>query len=1226
FVLPVLLVMTLYLPDILKIRQIQTEITKKISTTFNCEVEVDSIRWRWAPLPHLTLRKTRISHENFTASISKIRFYPHWQSLFLHKADFGRILVQKPHITIKENCNKLLLSNEEGKKIVSSLPSAHFVIQDGTIDSESSPFPQISSKALSFSGFNGKIAIHPDRVQLDLKFQTPFVDKCSLQGELTLQNQSYRLTVNTKKFRLNQLLVVGKKDILQPLESETDFTVQAKGTGSENFEITLNGQLPDVSLQRLKKPAVIDLAGGTLRLKKTAEDLTLAMNNVHFNEPELSLSGVIGRSFPKDLSPPLWHLDLTAFELDLTRVREKILTLFGDNDIAQLVCNIVREAQVNQARYAFNGPVSGFNFLDQMLIEVDIATSTIYIPAPDLLLTKAAGPIEIKEGKLTGSGLTAWLGNSRGSNGSVLVGISNDLHEFILDLDIDADITELPDALHHLIDKPLFRSEIKKFKGTGRADAHLIIGDRLDDFSVKVAVTDMSRARVEYERLPWIIEPLTGRLDITDYKAVWTDCSAKVGPQHIKQTNGSASWQDEPQLDINHLDATLEPSSFFSMLTSYPVIEAEITQGVTAIDAAENKTAFLKLTSGKLHGPFLQPENWQYRFDALIKDTVFSSPLLPETVTIHESLVRVDEHHIAISKCFSQFLHAPLELTASLSHTFWMDWYGQFTFNGVAGQAHLDWLAEKEWLSPTFFPRVPCRVDDLTVAWQEETITLDGALIGGEPDNKTIRADLHLRFDEADSRNLSCYVTSKEQQGGFKMINDPAKGLFTLAGFGEIEADSINILFKNFMLESGVISGAYEVEVNHSDTFLLKGTIRINDVYARLRDGTQPLMVKNLFLHGTGNEIHLNLLDMSFLGENIKSTGTILTAPNGCNLNLNLTSPNFSRRTGTRFFSTAKELTGMEGKTSMSLTGKVQLHFDRFSLNTEKETAGNSNPVYPFTPLDATLTLHDTGKMSLDIESAKLCGLKVEGLLEWDQGQGRRRISLVSLVADPLFFQEILPCLNCTNNLIEGQFEFEADISGDEKQWTDGFIRLHSDEGNLRQMIFLANLFRVINFGDILNSYGEGGFPYSEVDLSAHIEENNFVLDRAKINGRGLNLLAEGEVNLSSLEADLTLYVVPLKTIDSVMNFVPLVGRILGGRKRTIITIPVGITGNIKDPEINVLGAMAVGKSALEMIGDALLLPYDLLIKPWTEDENHTENGKDKIENDQADAAPPLRM
>ncbi|MEA3548033.1 MAG: hypothetical protein U9R66_10260, partial [Thermodesulfobacteriota bacterium] len=42
FVLPVLLVMTLYLPDILKIRQIQTEITKKISTTFNCEVEVDS--------------------------------------------------------------------------------------------------------------------------------------------------------------------------------------------------------------------------------------------------------------------------------------------------------------------------------------------------------------------------------------------------------------------------------------------------------------------------------------------------------------------------------------------------------------------------------------------------------------------------------------------------------------------------------------------------------------------------------------------------------------------------------------------------------------------------------------------------------------------------------------------------------------------------------------------------------------------------------------------------------------------------------------------------------------------------------------------------------------------------------------------------------------------------------------------------------------------------------
>ena len=85
------------------------------------------------------------------------------------------------------------------------------------------------------------------------------------------------------------------------------------------------------------------------------------------------------------------------------------------------------------------------------------------------------------------------------------------------------------------------------------------------------------------------------------------------------------------------------------------------------------------------------------------------------------------------------------------------------------------------------------------------------------------------------------------------------------------------------------------------------------------------------------------------------------------------------------------------------------------------------------------------------------------------------------------------------------------------------------------------------------------------------------------------------------------------------MNFVPLVGRVLGGHKRTIITIPVGITGNIKDPDINVLGAMAVGKSALKMIGDTLRLPYDLLIKPWIEDEDNTEN-------DQAEAVPPLRM
>ena len=69
----------------------------------------------------------------------------------------------------------------------------------------------------------------------------------------------------------------------------------------------------------------------------------------------------------------------------------------------------------------------------------------------------------------------------------------------------------------------------------------------------------------------------------------------------------------------------------------------------------------------------------------------------------------------------------------------------------------------------------------------------------------------------------------------------------------------------------------------------------------------------------------------------------------------------------------------------------------------------------------------------------------------------------------------------------------------------------------------------------------------------------------------------------------------------------------MGGRKGHIITIPVSVTGNIKDPDVELLPAKAVGKAAVDWLLDTVTYPMELL--PGVPPISEGSDGKDTGEN-----------
>jgi len=104
-----------------------------------------------------------------------------------------------------------------------------------------------------------------------------------------------------------------------------------------------------------------------------------------------------------------------------------------------------------------------------------------------------------------------------------------------------------------------------------------------------------------------------------------------------------------------------------------------------------------------------------------------------------------------------------------------------------------------------------------------------------------------------------------------------------------------------------------------------------------------------------------------------------------------------------------------------------------------------------------------------------------------------------------------------------------------------------------------------------------------------------------------LELAAMGEIDLTNQELNLTVLVAPLKTVDRVIKWTPVVRTILAGN---LVTIPVRLRGSLKDPKVTALAPSAIGSELFGMMKRTLGLPFKV-IEPLMprKKEDGSENG-----------------
>ena len=187
---------------------------------------------------------------------------------------------------------------------------------------------------------------------------------------------------------------------------------------------------------------------------------------------------------------------------------------------------------------------------------------------------------------------------------------------------------------------------------------------------------------------------------------------------------------------------------------------------------------------------------------------------------------------------------------------------------------------------------------------------------------------------------------------------------------------------------------------------------------------------------------------------------------------------------------------------------------------------------------------------------------------------------------------------------VTGTLELHTDLTArgstlvDVKKSALGNIRLHMNNGKLRKFNTLSKVFSILNVSQLLKfklpDMTSGGMPYSSIKGSIAVKDGILSTQDLFISSNAINISIVGKADIVKEELDLTLGAQPLQTVDKIVNRIPIVGWLLTGKDKNLITAYFEAKGKWSDPQVSAIPVKSMGKGLLNIFIRTFELPVRL--------------------------------
>jgi hypothetical protein len=275
---------------------------------------------------------------------------------------------------------------------------------------------------------------------------------------------------------------------------------------------------------------------------------------------------------------------------------------------------------------------------------------------------------------------------------------------------------------------------------------------------------------------------------------------------------------------------------------------------------------------------------------------------------------------------------------------------------------------------------------------------------------------------------------------------------------------------------------------------------------------------------------------------------------------------------------------------------------------------------------NVTSQLKLTGKgHEIQINSADLCDLTLNGTIFIAKEQVRIQLPVKAVEKESI--SDLIRCLIKKEGFMEGNYSVRSELNStgtpsDFIRHFNGPLDYSSTDGRIYKLTLLSRILSVLNVSKVFRGkipdIGQSGFAYKSIHIESDIKDSIIHIDKAIVDGHDMTLILRGWIDPINDKIELTCLVAPFKTIDMIIEKIPVINTILNNR---LVSVPVQATGKLSDPVVVPLHPSAVGSGIVNLMTDILKTPIKLLDKlPF---ESSDDNPAKSSETDQKEESDP---
>jgi hypothetical protein len=1197
-----LLAFLLAAPKLINLEPIKEKVLAQVSQQVGGEFEFQRVDFSILPRPYVVIHGASLSiPDTVNGTLESLSVYVKILPLLKGKLRLAKVQVEAPDFKMKlpERPEKSTESpksaplgdiEETLTRLLAPLalnaPDLVVVVKKGRLD-----FSEENESVFSFQNIDARFVLPPTGFKIYLTCASNLWEKIGVV--VTLNSEDFKGNGRIDLIRFYPQLLTGylfPKATPRIGESAVNLSLTLEADGLKDLNGEVQGSIPYLTLHQANEKLVIKGKSLKTSFHLAESKTTVSITELNLDYPQINMSG----GLLIDQTSEQVNLELEGRDVDVQSAREVALAVAGDEPDVQEVFGIVRGGKVPLVTLEARGSsLADLGDLENITIKGSMVEGKILISHEytgiqgiDLDLGDVKGETVISKGILEGKALEARVGNSWGREGTLKVGLKGEDKTFQLDIKVQADVAELPPILKGVVKNKAHIEEINRVDNLkGRVTGRLVLGESTKRINVRVDASEINLS-AKYEKIPFPLKITAGQMSTDGMSVEYKDLMGNIGKSSFSGLSGRVDWRKTPRFDVE--------------IGKMGIVLEEITPWLTSFEKFPVQSKDIKSVAGvitfsqtRLKGPLLRPVEWRYESKGELRNVRLNWTLLPGPLEMTRGNLDVIDD-AKKQKIFLRGVQISI-LDASLigSGTLYDFKKGlnRVDLNlqqGVVGAQGLEWMSKFIQLPSEIKIDPPLSISKTHLVWERRgntTFTGNMAI----QDGPRIIADILVNPDELNIKKL--LIQDKESNASLS-LNFKDKAL-SLSFAGNLIKTTVDRLLTENKILGGWIKGDFKSHIfmDHPHNSTLEGELHgENLIYPRKLE--TPLTIDSISLHAQKDRFRVESANITWGDSHLRLEGNMDFPGHEIALDMDLTADTLDLDNVLKTLDKDDEEKEEEAKEHVEnswplpMRGVMRFKTDDFKYKT-----------FTWNPFHADISFLEQG-MEVALTEAVLCGISTPGVVKVTPEDLSLNFK-PSAKNQPL--HPTLDCLLGGRVKATGILDLKGKVTARGKpealaKSIQGHFEILAKDGRIQQSVPMEKLFAHLSLTEVfrgqLPEMKKEGFLYESITAKGNLENSKLVLNEGYIDGLSMEIACQGYVDFPNEKVDLTFLAAPLKTIDSIVKRIPGLNYILGG---TLVSVPVRVKGDLRNPQVIPLSASAVGSNLLGIMERTIKLPVKIL-------------------------------